>query len=77
MVSGDDGEELAELAGLGGDDPVTIRDLLPHALIECGAPSADLSRVLPGGGDGYVGWLCLCVAWHSRDVLAARSNQSG
>jgi hypothetical protein len=31
-----DGQTLAELAGLHGDDPHEVRDLLPAALAECG-----------------------------------------
>jgi hypothetical protein len=44
IAAGQDGQKLAELAGLHGDDPHEVRDLLPAALIECGGPSADLDR---------------------------------
>jgi hypothetical protein len=44
LAGGCDGEALAELAGLHGDDPVAVRDLLPHALIECGVPGVDLDH---------------------------------
>jgi hypothetical protein len=37
LADGHDGRALAELAGLHGDDPHDVRDLLPEALAECGA----------------------------------------
>ena len=43
LAGGYDDEALAELAGLHGEDPVAVRDLLPYALIECGVPSAELN----------------------------------
>jgi hypothetical protein len=36
IAAGYDGQALAELAGLHGDDPHEVRDLLPDALAECG-----------------------------------------
>jgi hypothetical protein len=36
IAAGYDGQALAELAGLHGDDPREVRDLLPDALAECG-----------------------------------------
>jgi hypothetical protein len=40
-----DGQALAELAGLHGDDPHEVRDLLPAALAECGVSTpADPSQ---------------------------------
>ena len=49
IAAGYDGQALAELAGLHGDDPHDVRDLLPAALAECGAsapedPSQDHER---------------------------------
>ncbi len=43
LAAGYDGQALAELAGLHGDDPHEVRDLLGPALAECGAST-------PGGG---------------------------
>jgi hypothetical protein len=44
IAVGYDGHALAELAGLHGDDPHEVRDLLPDALAECGVTaSADPS----------------------------------
>lgn len=37
IVAGYDGENLVHLAGLHGDDPNDVRDMLPQALAECGA----------------------------------------
>ncbi len=36
IAAGYDGQTVAELAGLHGDDPHEVRDLLPAALAECG-----------------------------------------
>jgi hypothetical protein len=36
IAAGYDGQALAELAGLHGDDPHEVRDVLPDALAECG-----------------------------------------
>jgi hypothetical protein len=36
IAAGHDGQALAELAGLHGDDPHEVRDLLPAALADCG-----------------------------------------
>jgi hypothetical protein len=49
IAGGYDGPTLAELAGLHGDDPRGVRDLLPAALAECGVstsaePSEDQER---------------------------------
>jgi hypothetical protein len=44
IAAGQDGQKLAELAGLHGDDPHKVRELLPAALTECGVLSADLNR---------------------------------
>jgi hypothetical protein len=43
LGEGCDGPALAELAGLHGDDPNDVRDLLPEALVECGVsiPTSD------------------------------------
>jgi hypothetical protein len=45
LVSGYDGEDLRALAGLSGQDPGEVRDLLAGALAECGAsiPPADIA----------------------------------
>jgi hypothetical protein len=48
LAGGSDGDALARLAGLSGDDPHDVRDLLPDALVECGVWSTDLLR--SGGG---------------------------
>lgn len=42
LAAGYDGHALAELAGLHGDDPRAVRDLLLAALIDCGVQDADL-----------------------------------
>jgi hypothetical protein len=39
LACGHDGTALVDLAGLHGDDPHEVRDLLPAALAECGAPA--------------------------------------
>ena len=45
IAAGYDGQALTELAGLHGDDPHEVRDLLPDALAECGVSTpADPSR---------------------------------
>jgi hypothetical protein len=49
IAAGYDGDTLAQLAGLHGDDPHEVRDLLPAALAECGVstpadPSQDHER---------------------------------
>ena len=36
LVAGYDGECLVSLAGLHGDDPHDVRDVLPGALLDCG-----------------------------------------
>jgi hypothetical protein len=36
IVDGHDGRALVQLAGLHGDDPHDVRDLLPEALADCG-----------------------------------------
>jgi hypothetical protein len=41
LVAGYDGEALISLAGLHGDDPDDVRDLLPGALEDCGAAIPD------------------------------------
>jgi hypothetical protein len=43
LADGFDGDNLAELAGLHGDDPRAVRDVLVAALADCGAapPAAD------------------------------------
>ena len=43
LTAGHDGEALAELAGLHGDDPYEVRDLLPSALAECGVMTPDFA----------------------------------
>ncbi len=48
LAAGYDGQALAELAGLHGDDPHEVRDLLGPALAECGAST-------PGGGQAAAG----------------------
>jgi hypothetical protein len=44
LAAGYDGPILAEVAGLHGDDPREVRDLLPAALAECGVPATDLDH---------------------------------
>jgi hypothetical protein len=48
LVDGYDGAALVELAGLHGDDPREVRDLLPAALADCGVavPTADVAAAL-------------------------------
>lgn len=41
LAAGHDGAALAELAGLHGDDPHEVRDVLPAALAECGVGAPD------------------------------------
>lgn len=41
LVAGYDGEHLAALAGLHGDDPHDVRDELPGALLDCGVAIPD------------------------------------
>lgn len=36
LVAGYDGEHVVALAGLHGDDPNDVRDVLPDALLDCG-----------------------------------------
>jgi hypothetical protein len=48
LAAGYDGQALAELAGLHGDDPHEVRDLLGPALAECSAST-------PGGGQAAAG----------------------
>jgi len=43
IAAGHDGEALAELAGLHGDDPHDVRDLLRPALAECGVITPDFA----------------------------------
>ncbi len=43
LAAGHDGEVLAALAGLDGDDPHEVRDLLPCALAECGVMTPDFA----------------------------------
>jgi hypothetical protein len=45
LVAGYDGEHVAHLAGLHGDDPHDVLDALPAALLDCGAelPDSDLA----------------------------------
>lgn len=45
LVRGYDGEHLVQLAGLHGDDPREVRDVLPGALRECGVvlPESDVA----------------------------------
>ena len=45
LVAGYDGEHLVHLAGLHGDNPHDVRDVLPAALRDCGAemPESDLA----------------------------------
>ena len=43
LAAGHDGEALAEIAGLHGDDPHDVRDLLPSALAECGVTTPDFA----------------------------------
>ena len=42
LAAGYDGEALAELAGLHGDDPHEVRDILGPALAECGVTTPDI-----------------------------------
>jgi hypothetical protein len=48
LVDGYDGPALVELAGLHGDDPREVRDLLPAALAECrvAVPAADAAAAM-------------------------------
>jgi hypothetical protein len=50
LVTGYDGPVVAELAGLHGDDPREIGDLLPAALAECGVgvPETDTAAAMEG-----------------------------
>jgi hypothetical protein len=41
LTAGYDGVTLGELAGLHGNDPREVRDLLPSALTECGVTTPD------------------------------------
>jgi hypothetical protein len=45
LVAGYDGEHLISLAGLHGDDPHDVRDVLPDALLDCGVaiPDSDVA----------------------------------
>lgn len=43
IADGCDGESLRQLAGLHGDDPHVVRDLLDDALRECGIERPDIS----------------------------------
>lgn len=45
LVRGYDGEQLVQLAGLHGDDPREVRDVLPDALRDCGVhlPDSDVA----------------------------------
>lgn len=45
LVAGYDGECLVSLAGLHGDDPHDVRDVLPGALLDCGVamPNSDVA----------------------------------
>jgi hypothetical protein len=45
IVAGYDGEHLVHLAGLHGDDPNDVRDVLPQALEECGAAAPGTKAV--------------------------------
>jgi hypothetical protein len=69
LVAGYDGEHLVHLAGLHGDDPHDVRDALPDALCDCGAPIPEsdvaaatvtfmnLARMHLGGMAGPL-WVC-------------------
>ena len=48
LTNGYDGPALVELAGLHGDDPRAVRDLLPAALADCGAtlPATDTAAAM-------------------------------
>jgi hypothetical protein len=48
LVDGHDGPALVELAGLHGDEPREVRDLLPSALAECrvSVPAADAAAAM-------------------------------
>jgi hypothetical protein len=48
LAGGHDGTALVDLAGLHGDDPREVRDLLPAALADCGAvaPTADAAAMV-------------------------------
>lgn len=45
LASGYDGEDLVRMAGLHGDDPREVGDVLPGALLDCGArlPDSDVA----------------------------------
>jgi hypothetical protein len=48
LASGHNGTAFADLAGLHGEDPHEVRDLLPGALADCGAvaPTADAAAMV-------------------------------
>jgi hypothetical protein len=48
LADGYDGTALIELAGLHGDDPHEVRDLLPAALADCGVavPATDVAAAM-------------------------------
>jgi hypothetical protein len=48
LVRGYDGEHLVQLAGLHGDDPREVRDVLPGALRDCGVRLPDSDVVAAG-----------------------------
>lgn len=59
LVDGYDGPALVELAGLHGDDPGEVRDLLPAALAECrvAVPAADAAAAMEAFT--YLAQLCV------------------
>lgn len=48
LVRGYDGEHLVHLAGLHGDDPREVRDMLPCALRDCGIRLSDSDKAAAG-----------------------------
>lgn len=48
LVDGYDGEHVVSLAGLRGDDPHDVRDVLPAALLDCGVeiPGSDVAAAV-------------------------------
>jgi hypothetical protein len=59
LTEGHDGAALVELAGLHGDDPHEVRDLLPAALTDCGVvvPTADAAAAM----EAFTNLARLCI----------------
>jgi hypothetical protein len=63
LAEGFDGEALRELAGLHGDDPYDVRDLLPAALREAG-----VDVPLPGDPPGQAAFKADAISTLYRDA---------